>query len=101
MPMTEADWVACNSCDRALLMLRKRVSNRKLRLFACACCRAIESLLPEGTVRETLAAAEEYAEGRIGRTALRAAREAAMPAVINFSDMAGHVARITVVRAAH
>ena len=99
--MTEAEWLACKSCDRALLFLRKRVSNRKLRLFACACCRLVGDLLTGEAAWRALAVAEDYADGRALRGDLRAGRREAAPATINFSNMAGHVAHIAVVRATH
>jgi hypothetical protein len=61
-----------------LSCLRGRVSNRKLRLFACACCRRIERLIypPWDQVLE---AAERYADGQIGYPELQAIRSSADP----------------------
>jgi hypothetical protein len=39
--MTETEWRACTEATPMLEFLRGKVSNRKLRLFACACCRRI------------------------------------------------------------
>ena len=36
--MTEAEWLACETPERMLAYLRGRASERKLRLFAVACC---------------------------------------------------------------
>ena len=39
--MTEAEWLGCDSPDRILNPLRRAADDRKLRLFAVACCRKI------------------------------------------------------------
>jgi hypothetical protein len=56
--------------------LRGRAADRKLRLFACACCRRIWPLLTDGRSRHAVAVAEGYAEGRVGEQELRAAHDA-------------------------
>ena len=35
--MTDAEWLVCDDPNRMLCFLRERASERKLRLFACAC----------------------------------------------------------------
>jgi hypothetical protein len=62
--MTESEWLNCADPTPMLEFLRGKASERKLRLFACACCRRIWSLLlnePEaGTSVERV---ERYTEG--------------------------------------
>lgn len=48
--MTEPEWIACENPRKMLLYLDangKRPSNRKLRLFACACCRLAGHTKPD------------------------------------------------------
>jgi hypothetical protein len=63
--MTEAEWA--ESCDlhKMLLFLRDsgRASERKLRLFACACLRGVWGLLTEERSRRGLEVSERYADG--------------------------------------
>lgn len=61
--MTEREWWACTSPLKMLLFLRGKVSERKLRLFAAACCRTIWPLLPPGRGEHAVEVAERYADG--------------------------------------
>ena len=65
--MTEREWQRCAKPHPMLLYLRGRGSNRKLRLYACACCRRIWGLLghnEEGAA--AVAGAEHGADGLTG-----------------------------------
>lgn len=44
--MTEQKWLVCDDPARMLAFVRDRTSGRKMRLFACACCRSIWHLPP-------------------------------------------------------
>lgn len=61
--MKEADWYTRNDIHQLLNYLRNKVSERKMRLFAVACCREIDSLLPHEMCRAALTIAERMAEG--------------------------------------
>jgi hypothetical protein len=69
--MTQQEWLACDAPDRMLLFLTAAASDRKLRLFACACCRRLWDLLPEGPSRHAVEASERFADGEIGADELQ------------------------------
>jgi hypothetical protein len=64
--MTEAEWLACTNPTSMLEFLRAKAPDRKLRLFACACCRRAWHLLPKA-VRKVVQASERYADGLMGK----------------------------------
>lgn len=91
--MTEAEWL---SCDVALAMIRfisdekagrkariptrqfsRKRLNRKLRLFFCARCREMWAAMLDPRSRTAVEVAERFADGLLGRSALRQARLAA------------------------
>src|SRR5262249_51841547 len=76
--MTEAEWLACASPVPMLEFIRGKTSERKLRLFACGCCRRIWHLLAKEGSREAVAAAERFADGLCGEGELDAARRAGL-----------------------
>jgi hypothetical protein len=61
--MTEAEWLA-STPSVMLNFLEDSASERKLRLFACACCRQIWHLLTKEVCRDALEVAERYADGQ-------------------------------------
>jgi hypothetical protein len=79
--MTDAEWLTCGRPQPMLEYLRGKVSERKMRLFAVACCRRF-ALLSAGLLDRALTIAEWYADGRIGEQA----RIAALTAVRNFGQ---------------
>jgi hypothetical protein len=68
--MTEAEWLACRDPDALLAYLRQEAyrrrgpfpSHRKLRLFACACCRRVWSAIADDRSRWAVEVAERYAD---------------------------------------
>jgi hypothetical protein len=65
--MTEAEWLAADDPGKLLNYLRRAKrrtpSDRKLRLFACACCRRIWRFLNDRRSRRAVEMAERYADG--------------------------------------
>jgi hypothetical protein len=75
--MTESEWLACTDPQQILEFVRGRASDRKLRLFTCACCRRVWDALTDQRSRSAVEAAERYADGLAGREELAAQAEAA------------------------
>jgi hypothetical protein len=61
--VTEEDWDRGTYPERMLEFLRDRASDRKLRLFACACCRRIWELFPDEANRALVVAVEHRPDG--------------------------------------
>jgi hypothetical protein len=85
---TEAEWLACTEPGGMLDYVwqrdrgvRPEACRRRLRLYACACCRRTWHLLPEGDLWGALQTCEQYADGQVGdgqrRRALSQAHAAA------------------------
>jgi hypothetical protein len=59
----ENRWLSCADAAKMLTFLQGKASDRKLRLFVCACCRDVAAGMDEGK-RRTLALVERVAEGQ-------------------------------------
>jgi hypothetical protein len=70
--MDETSWLSCTEPGALLRWGEPSLSERKLRLFACACTRRVWRLLTREAVRQAVAAAERYADGEASRDELRA-----------------------------
>lgn len=68
--MTEAEWLAGKDPEPMLEFLRGKASDRKLRLFACACCERVRNLITR-TGNKAVRAAEQFADGLIDQRQLR------------------------------
>jgi hypothetical protein len=68
--MTENEWLACTDPERMLEFLKGKVSERKLRLFAAACCRRIWHLIQSKYHRRTVEMAERFADRKAVRIEL-------------------------------
>ena len=61
--MTEAEWLAATNPTPLLMFLRGRISERKLRLFGCACCRRVWHRIAVDESKAAVQLAERFADG--------------------------------------
>src|SRR5690242_19542126 len=76
-PISPKYWQTCATPAVLLQFLSSRTSERKLRLFACACARQVWHLLPEEPSRSVIQVSERFADGRANVSELMEARQAA------------------------
>jgi hypothetical protein len=84
--MTEAEWLACTEPLEMLDFLRlAQPSERKMRLFACACCRRVAHFFTRGPeLGQALEVSERYADGGVSRESLAEAAQAAARAAAEY-----------------
>ncbi len=71
--MTEAQWLASTDPTPMLeLLAQRKTTERKVRLFACACCRRAWDALPDELSRNAVRVAEWYVEKEVGADILKA-----------------------------
>jgi hypothetical protein len=75
--MTKREWRECIDPEKMLMFARGKVSDRKIRLFACACCRRVWDLFLGEESPRAVATAEAYADGTAGPEQMAAAYDAA------------------------
>ena len=75
--MTEDEWLSCTFVPNMLACLEGRLSDRKSRLFAVACCRPLSREWVKEPSRKAVDVAERYADGNATGLELAEAREAA------------------------
>jgi hypothetical protein len=109
---SEDEWLCCLNPQPLLSALRGRLSDRKMRLFAAACCRRIWDLILRAEARDAVQAAEQFADAEItiedlatidlGWTVTSSARHAAARAAMpgNASHCHTAEAALAAVRAA-
>lgn len=76
----EDDWLRESNLGHLLRYAAARVSRRRQRLLAAACCRRVWHLLPDERSQAAVRAAEDYADGVIRLGAFSAASDAAAAA---------------------
>ena len=75
--MTEVEWLACADPEPMLEFVRGKASERRLRLFAVACCRRIWSRFVDVRSRKGVEVSELYADGLVSTVEFERARRAA------------------------
>jgi len=75
---TETEWLACTNPQPMLEFLRRKASDRKVRLFAVACCRRVWSSLEQEEFRDAVRKAESFADGLADRAEMLQAYEKAL-----------------------
>jgi hypothetical protein len=97
-PFDEAEWLACdNPCILVKCVVGlppsyrqdPRVTTRKLRLFACSCCRVVWDLLTDPRSRHAVEIAERFVEGMADQQELASASNEAH-AIHTLSTVAGY-----------
>src|ERR1700733_3657124 len=78
--MNEEEWMATTNPQAMLKFYKAKLSDRKLRLFACACCRRIWHLMIDQHSQQAVEAAEMFSDKNVTKEELdafcRAARQA-------------------------
>lgn len=87
--MTEAEWLACTDPVPMLDHLMSKMSQRKIRLFACALARRLWSVLVNKRSRKAIVTAERHADGLATGSELVSAQRIAQTTYLNM----GHAAR--------
>jgi hypothetical protein len=77
--VTEAEWLACKN-PHGLLDFFQEASDRKVRLFAAACCRRLWHLLSDERSRNAVEVSEKFADGLVGLDELQSAADGAAAA---------------------
>jgi hypothetical protein len=105
--LTEQEWLDAIYPDVPLYFItteanlsnrKLRPSNRKLRLFGCACCRRIWSLISHEWAKESVLVAEAYADGFLGDAELKEAFSKAPESLLGLGGW--HVDRVAEAAAA-
>jgi len=86
--MTEQESLAGTAPGIMVNYLRDRGSERKLRLFACACCHLVWDLLTDWRSRHAVESAERFADNTVGVEDLFTARAPAEQAIWTLTNAA-------------
>jgi hypothetical protein len=76
--VTEAEWLACGKSELMFDFLQRQVTERRLRLWACGCCRSIWHLITDPISRVSVEMAERFADGEAALSDLEQAHSQAL-----------------------
>jgi hypothetical protein len=88
--MTEAEWLACADPEWMLRRLEGKLSERKLRLFAAACCRRIRHLMDDPRCGAAVEVGERLADGLVSPAEQEAVRAAAQAVCRDYAYTRNH-----------
>ena len=77
--MNDTEWLSCTDPGQMLQFLRCRASERKLIMFAAACCRRVWHLMTDPRCREVIDAAERLADGLLSQAEFETALQSLVP----------------------
>ncbi len=86
--MTEEEWLTSTDPDEMLKQLSRRASNRKLRLFGCACYRHVPHLFADAKVRSAVEITERFVDGLASKAELAHTLSLAFSMMWNSGGMA-------------
>src|SRR5688572_4741256 len=78
--MTEAEWLRCRLQRPMLHYVKDKVSQRRWRLFAAACCRRVWDHIADERSRRAVEVAERFADGLARKRELQRAEAEALEA---------------------
>ena len=84
--MTETEWLECSDSWLMIEQVEKDNRQRKLRLFAAACCRRAWHLSTDARVRNAVEAIESYLEGEVSAEFCQRASDDAFKASLDHAD---------------
>jgi hypothetical protein len=88
--VTEVEWLTATHPEPMLQSLRGKASERKLRLFAAACCRRVWSRLGDDRSRRAIEFAESFADLGDDRAALALGKDIAWVGVSSPASRAAY-----------
>jgi hypothetical protein len=80
MTLTQQEWLTCDGPEPMLNFLGVKATERKVRLFAVACCRGVWHLMTDKRSRHAVELAERLADGEVNREEQQAGYAAAKKA---------------------
>jgi hypothetical protein len=75
--MTEEEWLTCGDPERMLAFVLPQASDRRLRLFGCACCRRVYPDMEHEGSRSLTHLIERHADGHAAAAELESAKHVA------------------------